>query len=312
MLKQVIEIYELLDSATVTGRRVAELLRSRGLEDVSYETVKGAKGSTDFVRVLIPGSGGRSAGRTAPTLGIIGRLGGIGARPERIGLVSDGDGAIAALAVALKLADMKANGDRLPGDVMVRTHICPQAPTRPHDPVPFMDSPVNIATMNAHEVTVEMDAILSIDTTKGNRILNSRGFAITPTVKDGYILRLSEDLLGLMEMVTGQSAKALPITMQDITPYGNGVFHVNSIMQPCVATDAPVVGVAITAQTAVPGCATGASHEVDIELAARFSLEVAKAFGNGTCAFFDPEEYQRLTALYGSMNHLRSMGRVSQ
>ena len=32
------------------------------------------------------------------------------------------------------------------------THICPHAPTRPHDPVPFMDSPVDIATMNEYEV----------------------------------------------------------------------------------------------------------------------------------------------------------------
>ncbi|MGE5653000.1 MAG: DUF1177 domain-containing protein, partial [Bacillota bacterium] len=269
-----------------------------------------AKGSTDFVKVLIPGRMGRSIQGPAPTLGIIGRLGGIGARPGRIGLVSDGDGAVTALAVALKLADMRANGDCLAGDVMIRTHICPQAPTRPHDPVPFMDSPVDMATMNRHEVAVEMEAILTVDTTKGNRILNSRGFAITPTVKDGYILRLSEDLLAIMEMVTGQSAVTLPITMQDITPYGNGLFHVNSIMQPCVATDNPVVGVAITAQTAVPGCATGASHEVDIELAARFCLEVAKAFGERACSFHDTDEYQRLLELYGSMSHLRTMGRA--
>jgi len=35
-----------------------------------------------------------------------------------IGLVSDADGAIAALSIALKLADMKEQGDVLPGDVM--------------------------------------------------------------------------------------------------------------------------------------------------------------------------------------------------
>ncbi|HHY71398.1 MAG TPA: DUF1177 domain-containing protein, partial [Thermoanaerobacterales bacterium] len=33
-----------------------------------------------------------------------------------------------------------------------------------------------------------MDAIISIDTTKGNRILNFKGFAITPTIKDGYVI----------------------------------------------------------------------------------------------------------------------------
>lgn len=311
MLKQVIEVHELLDSAVINGVGVVEYLRSRGLRDVRSETIGGAKGSTDFIKIVIPGSDGRTAGGSAPSLGIIGRLGGIGARPGRIGLVSDGDGAVAALAVALKLSDMQLGGDQLPGDVMIRTHICPQAPTRPHDPVPFMDSPVDMATMNRHEVSTEMDAILSIDTTKGNRIINRRGFAITPTVKDGYILRLSEDLLALMEMVTGQSAVTMPITIQDITPYGNGLFHVNSIMQPSVATEVPVVGLAITTQTAVPGCATGASHEVDIELVARFCVEVAKALGNQSASFYDSDEYQRLLGLYGSMSHLRSMGQVS-
>ncbi|MBD3305321.1 DUF1177 family protein, partial [candidate division KSB3 bacterium] len=95
------------------------------------------------------------------------------------------------------------------------------------------------------------------------------------------------------------------ITTQDITPYGNGIDHINSIMQPSVATDAPVVGVAITTETAVPGCATGASHEIDIEVAVRFCIEVAKAFGAGRCQLYDAEEFQRLVALYGSMKHLQ-------
>lgn len=61
-----------------------------------------------------------------------------------IGLVSDADGAITAIAVALKLADMRRNGDILDGDVIIATHICPNAPTQPHDPVPFMGSPVDM------------------------------------------------------------------------------------------------------------------------------------------------------------------------
>ncbi|MFQ7788690.1 MAG: DUF1177 family protein [Blautia massiliensis (ex Durand et al. 2017)] len=35
--------------------------------------------------------------------------------------------------------------------------------------------------------------------------------------------------------------------------------------RPCTATDAPVVGVAITAETMVPGCATGGTHAADVE-----------------------------------------------
>jgi hypothetical protein len=41
--------------------------------------------------------------------------------------------------MALKLADMKEQGD-----VIVVTHTCPNAPTTPHEPVPFMGSPVDM------------------------------------------------------------------------------------------------------------------------------------------------------------------------
>ena len=304
-LKQTIEVYELLDRATVSGETMAATLRERGLQP-EVIPVQGEQGSTDFVRVVIPGTAGKRAGGEAPTLGIIGRLGGIGARPTAIGLVSDADGAITAFACALKLADMAIAGDRLPGDVIIATHICPDAPTQPHDPVPFMGSPVDMETMNRYEVHPEMDAILSVDTTRGNWVINRRGFAISPTVKEGYILKVSPDLLRIMSVVTGQAPLVLPITTQDITPYGNGIHHLNSIMQPATATDVPVVGVALTAETTVPGCASGASQVMDIEMAVRFCLEVAKAFGQGKCAFYDAEEFGRLVALYGSMKHLQT------
>lgn len=308
MLKQVLEMYELLDDARVRGEAAENLLRARGLRKIRVERIKGERGSTDFIQAVIPGTAGKTGGGKAPTLGIIGRLGGIGARPERIGLVSDADGAVAALACALKLADMAERGDRLAGDVIVATHICPDAPTQPHEPVPFMGSPVDMKAMNAHEVVPEMDAILSIDTTKGNRIINHRGFAISPTIKEGYILKVSDDLLDIMEWSTGQVPRVLPVTTQDITPYGNGLFHINSILQPCTATDAPVVGVAVTAVRPVPGCGTGASRETDIEEAARFCLEVAKSFTEGKCRFYDEAEFALLEKLYGSMKHLKTLG----
>lgn len=307
-LKQVMEIYELLDSARVNGEQVAQFLKNRGIREGEVIAIRGDKGITDSIKIQIPGAMGRRSGGPAPTLGIIGRLGGIGARPQMIGLVSDGDGAIAALSVALKLADMKERGDALPGDVIVATHICPNAPTTPHEPVPFMGSPVDMKSLNAHEVDSKMEAILSIDATKGNRIINQRGFAISPTVKGGYILKVSQDLLTLMEIATGRRPAVFAITTQDITPYGNGLYHLNSIMQPCVATRAPVVGVAITAESVVPGCATGASHVVDIEEAVRFSIEVAKNFGAGNCRFYEEEEFQRIVELYGPMNHLQTLG----
>ena len=307
-LKQVIEIYELLDSPKVNGQKVASLLIGRGLRNVEVVTIEGERGKTDSIKIWIEGINGKRNGGNAPTLGIIGRLGGIGARPHQIGLVSDADGGIASLSIALKLADMKEQGDALPGDVIVATHLCPFSPIIPHDPVPFMGSPVDMKSLNDHEVDPQMEAILSIDATKGNRIINERGFAISPTVKEGYILRVSEDLLRIMEYTTGRRPRVFAITTQDITPYGNGLFHLNSIMQPSTATRAPVVGVAPTTESTVPGCATGASQIVDIEEIVRFCIEVAKQFGTGQCRFYEEEEFKRLVELYGPMNHLQTLG----
>lgn len=307
-LRQTLLVHDRLDDATASGATAAELFSGFDGVEVSVTTVAGDKGSTDFVRVVIPGASGKRAGGTAPTLGIVGRLGGVGARPSRIGLVSDGDGAIAALAAALKLAEMRARGDALAGDVVVITHVCPDAPVKPHLPVDFMGAPIDSATCNAHELTPDMDAVLSIDTTKGNRILNHKGLAISPTVKEGWILRTSEDLLRIYEMTQGIPPVTFPLTMQDITPYGNGVYHLNSILQPAAATAAPVVGLAISAVSVVPGCGTGASHEVDIAAAARFAVEVAKEFGRGTCRFHDEAEFHRLVALYGPMTALQTQG----
>lgn len=310
LLKQIIEAYDILDDINASGKKVEDYLRGYK-KDANIEVYEliGPKGKTDMVKVKIAGTKGKMNGGNAPTIGLLGRLGGLGARPERIGFVSDGDGALIAVALAAKILDMQGKGDMLEGDVFISTHICPDAPTAPHDPVPFMGSPVEMAQVNAEEVSDELDAILSVDTTKGNRVINHRGFAISQTVKEGYILRASEQILDIMQITTGKLPFVFPLATQDITPYGNDVHHINSILQPCTATKAPVIGVAITAETMVPGCATGASHANDMEEAARFMLEVAKDFGRGKLEFYDKDEYARLVKLYGEMAHLQTLGK---
>lgn len=310
LYKQFIELFDILDSAEASGARVVEYLRSI-VPDCRVETypLKGPKGHTDMVRILIPGRNGKTNGGTAKTMGILGRLGGLGARPEQLGFVSDGDGALVALAVAAKLLDMQKKGDFLEGDVFVSTHVCPDSPTTPHEPVPFMGSPVETWQVNKEEVTEDLDAVLVVDTTKGNRIINHRGFAISPTVKQGYILRVSESLLDIMQTTTGRLPVVFALTQQDITPYGNGLYHLNSILQPATATNAPVVGVAVTTESIVAGCATGASHLEDMEDAARFMIEAAKAYGTGTCTLYDEEEFERILKLYGSMEHFQTLGK---
>jgi hypothetical protein len=306
-LKQVMETHDLLDDPKITGNKVKDFLISFGLKDqeVNTKKIKGDKGFTEFIKIKISGPQKSSGKGITPVLGVIGRLGGIGARPHATGLVSDADGAITAIASACKLAEMRRKGDSLKGDVILSTHISPASPIIPHEPVPFMDSPVSMETMNREEVDPAMEAILSVDTTKGNRIINHKGFAISPTVKDGYILRISEDLLDIMQVVTGRLPAVFAVTTQDIIPYGTNIYHLNSIMQPCTVTHAPVVGVAITTEVAVPGCATGANHCLDIEMAVRFCIEVAKAYGEGKCSFYDEKEFKRLKKLYGPMEHLK-------
>lgn len=311
ILKQLIEVYDILDSPLASGQAVIDYLYTIDPHcKAETYSLNGYAGSTDMVRIRIPGKRGKTTGGNAPTIGLLGRLGGLGARPERIGFVSDGDGALAVIAVAAKLLSMRVRGDILEGDVFISTHICPDAPTMPHDPVPFMGSPVATADINQEEVTEDIDAILSIDTTKGNRIINTRGFALSPTVRQGVILPVASDLLNLMEATTGRLPQVFALSHYDITPYGNALHHINSILQPSTATKAPVVGVAITTESTVAGCATGATHLVDIDEAGTFLIEVAKEFGRNQCSFFDEEEWQVFADRYGSLEALQTMGRL--
>lgn len=306
--KYVQTLFELLDSVNASGEKVRKLFDRYQNVITNVSTQSEGTESTDYIKVIIPGLKGKTLGGDAPTLGIIGRLGGLGARPEVKGFVSDGDGALGALTAALKLADMQLNGDKLQGDVIVITHIDPDAPTKPHFPVPFMGSALSNSKKNEIEIDQNMDAILSIDATKGNRVVNHTGISITPTVKEGYILRVSEDLMDIYQNVTGNFPIVLPITTQDITPYGNDVYHINSILQPSAATTAPTVGVAITSVATIAGSATGATNIEAVEQSARYCIEIAKLFTEKKIDFYDKNEYQHLITLYGPLAHLQTQG----
>lgn len=306
-------IYEMLDYADVSGQPFVDLFNKIGAENatitltrIPYESPEDSQYLCDFIKVVISGSEGKIRGGTFPTMGIIGRLGAQQAQPQRMGLVSDADGSIVALASAMKLLDMAAHGMELKGDVIITTHIATHVSITPHDPVDFMGMPVSSNTMNTYEVDENMDAILSIDTSKGNSIVKHRGMALSATAKEGYILRVAPDLVKLMEFSTGKAAVTFPITTQDITPYENGVYHFNSIMQPHIATDAPVVGLAITAKSVVPGGDTGASFESELVDATLYVVEVAKQYTWKRASFYDVEEYDRLVKLYGRLDFLQT------
>ena len=309
-IKHVIEIIDLLDNPKIDGEKVMEFFYDKGFMDlkIDVETIKGEKSSTDFITIRIPGVGGKLVGGHAKTLGVIGRLGGIGARPSYIGLVSDADGAIVSLASAYKIAEMRKRGDILPGDVIVTTHICPNAPIRPYKPAPMMDSPVDIFTLLEKEVQEDMDAVLSVDATKANWVIKHTGFAITPTVKEGWILRVSADLLDIYIRVSGEVPIIVPITMQDILPYTTPVYHINSMMQPWIYTTAPVVGVAITTRMILPGSGTGSTNYTSLEQATRFIVEVAKDYTSGRAKFYDEEEWETILKIHGSVRDTMRKG----
>lgn len=309
-LKQLLEIVDLLDDPKVDGAQVREFFTNKGLShmEINVERIEGEKASTDFISIMIQGVEGKYSGGTSRSLGIIGRLGGIGARPECIGLVSDADGAVVSLAAAYIIAEMMKRGDLIEGDVIVKTHICPNAPTRPYKPAPMMDSPVDIFTLLRREAEGQVDAIISVDATKANWVIKHNGFAITPTVKEGWILKVSPDLIDIYIRVTGQPPVVVPITMQDIIPYTTPVYHINSMMQPWIYTKAPIVGVAITTSMVVPGSATGATNIFHLEQATRFVVEVAKDFGRGRVKFYDEEEWKKIISIHGSLADLMRRG----
>ena len=87
LYKELIELFDMLDSASASGSEVVEYFRSIDpMCQVETYPLEGPKGHTDMVRILIPGKNGKSKGGNAGTIGILGRLGGLGARPNRSGL----------------------------------------------------------------------------------------------------------------------------------------------------------------------------------------------------------------------------------
>jgi hypothetical protein len=299
MLADIIDATRFLEDPRHDGEAALRWLGARHATRTRTMRIQGEKGHTDVVVAEF--------GEGTPCLGILGVLGGTGMRPERPGLVSDADGAVIALAVAAALGRHWESGDALPGRVIVATHICPRALVRPQLPAPMMSNPAPREQVLDAMLDPAMQAVLSVDASKANRILNRTGFAITPAAKQGWVLRVSDDLLELQQAVTNEAPLVLPITTQDITPYGSGVRHINSIMQPATRTAAPVVGVALTAAATVAGSATGANNPFVLDQAGRFCIEVARAFTAGRCAFHDEGEFAALVARYGSMERLQTL-----
>ena len=71
MMRQIMDVYDLVDRSDASGMLMEEYMRSLGAEDVQVTTIEGPKGKTDMIRITIPGTRGRSTGGDAPTLGVL-------------------------------------------------------------------------------------------------------------------------------------------------------------------------------------------------------------------------------------------------
>lgn len=300
MLREIIDTIEFLDDASNGATAFREKLPDGdyGVEITPFES---NLGTTEFIKVLFPGSAGKSAGGTAPTMGVIGSNGGLRLPGPYPGLASDADGCIVGLAVALRLAGMRTRGQQLAGDVLVSTHICQQARPVPHDPFPFVMSPLPSSEKHPRLVDARMDAVLTPETCKGNKMVAHLGFAVTPPVREGIILRPHASILHLVEMVTGKSPVVFPITMQDVTPYELGVHHICGMVLPSIFCSAPVIGVPLVTEIQTHPSATGVQQPTVLETAARFCVEVATNYGNGDCEFYYPDDFKGMTEAFAGL-----------
>ena len=57
-----------------------------------------------------------------------------------------------------------------------------------------------------------------------------------------------------------------------------------------------------------PSSSSPRTHLVDVDDAVRYSIEVAKAFTQNECSFYDKKEFELITKLYGSMTHFQGSG----
>jgi hypothetical protein len=306
MLRDVVEILDFLDDSANSAEAFVDLLPD-GSHSIEITPFESELGTTNFIKILFPGSAGKHAGGVAPTTGIIGSNGGLRLPGPYPGLASDADGCIVGLAAALRLARMHTREQKLAGDVLVSTHICQKARPVPHDPYPFVMSPLPSSEKHPRLVDDRMDAMLTPETCKGNKMVSHLGFAVTPPVREGIIMRPHASILHIVEMVTGKAPVVFPITMQDVTPYELGVHHICGMVLPSIFSKAPVIGVPLVTEVQTHPSATGVQQPMVLETALRFCIEVATSYGNGDCEFYYPDDFEGMVSTFKGLRGWQSL-----
>ncbi|AWR96854.1 DUF1177 family protein [Acidianus sulfidivorans JP7] len=208
---------------------------------------------------------------------VLGRLGAIKIS-DRKGIVSDADGAIISITSMIEWAK---NYSEIEGEAIFSTNVSLDASLIPHKPFNFMVPLVGLDEALKLEVDNDAQFIISIDSTKGNRIAKYNDFAITHIVKDGYILKVPDEIIDIYEKVTEHEPYFVALTSGDLTPMEIKAYHISTLISPWLYTEAPVLGVATVSKYPIPGYETGVQNITMLERAARFSIEVLKYYFSG-------------------------------
>ena len=62
LIKQIIEVFDLLDSPHACGEEIKAYLQSKGEDDITVKTIRDGKYATDFIKIVIAGKNGRLTG----------------------------------------------------------------------------------------------------------------------------------------------------------------------------------------------------------------------------------------------------------
>jgi len=288
MLKTLMEVIDLLESKNPL-ERVKERLKGK----IEYEEVQ--VGEVTFLKALYEGKEKKNK------IEILGRLGSIQMEGVNKGLVSDADGAIMSLTTLLELLNLREKGIEFNIDVLFVTNLSTRAKLIPHKPFNFMVPLVGLDDALKVEVDPSASLVVSIDSTKGNRLAKFDDFALTHVIKDGYVLKLHDNVIDIYNKVTGHEIYMVAVTTGDLTPLDYNVHHISTLVSPWLYTNSPVIGLATVSKQVIPGYETGVMNVDMLEHASRFCLELIKYVEKGG-KVYDEEELAELKGKLGESN----------
>ncbi|QIW22735.1 DUF1177 domain-containing protein [Sulfolobus sp. S-194] len=290
ILKTLIDVINILES-----KNPLEIIRKRLENKVKYEEI--TVGEVPYIKVLYKGEG-------KDKIEILGRLGAIQMVGTNKGLVSDADGAIITLTTLLELLNLMDKGITFDIDILFVTNLATKAKLIPHKPFDFMVPLMGLDDALKIEVDPTASFILSIDSTKGNRLAKYDDFALTHVVKDGYILKLHDNIIDIYNRVTEHEIYMISLTTGDLTPLDYNVYHISTLISPWLYTSSPVLGLATVSKQVIPGYETGVQNLTMLEHASRFCIELIKYLEKGG-KVYNENELMELESKLGKSNLIK-------